>query len=290
MNSSLERANSSITPSAWSPADLSHASPQPRPEDIEQIESLFAAPLQQTLVSSHSSLIKDAAVITSAWNVGEVSRAQVIRKPTFRGSDLSSSSQSQSQSQSEAVQISNLEANSILTEAQRQADEIRAAAANDAESIRQKAYIEGQAAAKAELGSTLQAAAEMLEEFRQLTDEFFQNSEPMVLDLVKDIAKNLFGAGFNLDTQSLHETFGQALASARTFGALKVFLNPADVMRLDPNWIESQSLTYSQRIQFIASDDIQPGGCYVSGEQGAVDARVETRLHALMNALDEKVS
>ena len=250
-------------------------------EEIEQIEQLFAAPLQRTPLSGHSSLIRDTAVTTGTWTLGDMARSQPVHKPTFRNMDPAKSAAS------EAVNMANLEANKILTEAQRQADEIRAAAAAGAEAIRQKAFEEGQAQARAELDSTLQATTELLAEFRQMFDEFFQNSEPIVLDLVKDISRNLFSAGFNLDVQSLHETFGQVLASARTFGDLKVFLNPADVMRLDPNWIESQSLTYSQRIQFIASDDIQPGGCYISGEQGAVDARVETRLQALIKTLDQ---
>jgi flagellar biosynthesis/type III secretory pathway protein FliH len=177
------------------------------------------------------------------------------------------------------------EANFILAEAQMKAADVLTRALASAEEMQQKGYQEGLEKGKAELASTLEAANTLIDQLHSMENEILANSESQVLDLVKDIARSMFGNGINLDGRMLHEAFSQALANARSLGTLKVYLNPKDAFNVDPNWREDQAYISGQKMQFIPSEDIKAGGCYVVGDQGSVDARIDTKLGSILKVL-----
>jgi len=77
------------------------------------------------------------------------------------------------------------------------------------------------------------------------------------------------------------------MESAQGLGDLNVFLNPRDARLLDPSWSEYQLLITGDKVKVIPSEKITPGGCFVKGSMGAVDARVETQLAAVIKSLEE---
>lgn len=56
---------------------------------------------------------------------------------------------------------------------------------------------------------------------------------------------------------------------------------------LDSAWVDQQLLISGGQAKIIPSTNITRGGCYVKGNMGTVDGRVETQLEALLKAFDE---
>ncbi|HEX7556614.1 MAG TPA: FliH/SctL family protein, partial [Leptolinea sp.] len=164
-----------------------------------------------------------------------------------------------------------------------------AAAVLNAEEMARKGYLDGMNKAKAELASSFEAADNLLFQLRDFEKEILAQSEAQVLDLIRSMAKTMFSEGMVLDERTLHESFGEALENARSLGSLKVYLNPKDAMNLNPDWRDDQAYISGQKLQFIPSEDILPGGCYVVGELGSVDARIDSKLSSILNVLSRHV-
>jgi len=110
-------------------------------------------------------------------------------------------------------------------------------------------------------------------------------SSDQVVALIIRIAQKLFGNGIRLDPRALAEVYESALDEAKTCGSLRVLVNPQDKSRIGEAWVETQSKLRGQAIELVASDQILPGGCRIVGEFGEVDARVDTKIARLVEAL-----
>jgi flagellar assembly protein FliH len=222
----------------------------------------------------------------ACWQPGEfryqqVMPSRIVRRAAFEKTNQVALAEENSTSQPQKFH----EESFVLAEAQMKAADIITRALASAEEMSHKAYLEGLDKGKAELTSSLEAVDQLIDQLHSLEKEILANSESQVLDLVKDIARSMFGNGINLDGRTLHESFGQALVNARSLGNLKVYLNPKDAVNLDPNWREDQAYISGQKMHFIPSEDIKPGGCYVVGDQGSVDARIDTKLASILKVL-----
>ncbi len=187
----------------------------------------------------------------------------------------------------EETQRMRAEAQLQLDEAQRHAQEILEKARKEAEVRLQQAYQAGKAQAEAQFASSIQAAQSIVNEMGLWQNELFAQSEPVVIGMIKEIAQTLFSNGMQVDPIVLQDTFTKALVRARTMGNLKIFVHPSDASRIDPAWRDFQTVVSGQRIQIIPTESVKPGGCYIEGDQGAVDARIENRLDAAMKIFDQ---
>jgi flagellar assembly protein FliH len=177
------------------------------------------------------------------------------------------------------------EANALLAEAQAQAEALLREAHAQAEQLRQQAYAQGRAEAEAELRDLLRTVSTMVQETRSWHETFLAQSEPLVLEMVAAIARALFSEGFALDAETLQQTYTRVLEHARALGDLRIYVNPEDARLLDPYWKEAQAALRDQRIKLIPSESIRRGGCFVEGQYGAVDGRIEVRLERLLTSL-----
>ncbi len=177
------------------------------------------------------------------------------------------------------------EAMELMDHARREAEAILAEARLQAKSIQSQAYEEGLKRAETEAQSALQAARSILEQVAIWRDEMLAQSESLVLGLVKQVSQKLFADGFVLDPQILQATFSRVLDNARSMGDLTIYIHPQDAVRLDPYWREFQVSVSGHRIQIIPSDAIRQGGCFVDGQWGTVDGRIETQLKAILGVL-----
>lgn len=215
--------------------------------------------------------------------------------------------QKDSPNSAEAVQESKAQVRQILRNAQAKADEIVARAetrANDlilraeaqvseahqqaeaqANAISRQAYSDGLAAANAETAELLRSATSIVEEVNAWRESILSQGEMMMLRLVIEIAQTLFGDGLPLDPDTLGQAFGRALAEAKTLGNLRIYVHPDDVTALGPYWTQQQTAMSGQRIELIPSDIIKRGGCFVEGQYGSVDGRVETQLKTVKETM-----
>jgi flagellar assembly protein FliH len=173
-------------------------------------------------------------------------------------------------------------------EAQLNAQTIIKNAEREVETRYQQAYEQGKALAEAELFSAIQAAQNLLNELDTWRSQLLTQSEPQVIGMVKDISKSLFGDGFVLPPQVLQDLYTNTLTRTRTMGNLRIFVNPTDAALIGPGWREYQTMVGGKNIQLIPTEDIKSGGCYVEGDQGSVDARIDTRLNAVLSVFDEE--
>jgi flagellar assembly protein FliH len=178
-------------------------------------------------------------------------------------------------------------ADEIILEAQKKAEEVLLQAQADIQKAISDGHQQGWDQAQKEAVSILQAAQKIVQGVHTWQEDMLAQSEPMVVNMIRDIAKTMFGEGISLDETALQINLNRVLENAKALGNLRIFLNPTDATRLDTAWKEYQSMLTGNRVMIIPSDKITPGGCFVQGEMGSIDARVETQLDAVMNVFEQ---
>lgn len=177
------------------------------------------------------------------------------------------------------------QASQTLLNAENQASQQIREAGEQAAAITRQAYAEGRAAAKAEMEEMMGTATAIVQEVNAWREDQFNQGELMLLRLVIEIAQSLFGEGLALDPQALGQAFARALAQAKTLGDLRIYVNPDDAAALGPYWQQRQSALSGQTIELVPSDIIKRGGCFVEGQYGSVDSRVESHLQLVKDTL-----
>jgi flagellar assembly protein FliH len=135
--------------------------------------------------------------------------------------------------------------------------------------------------------SALAATQAMIEETRQWQLSFTKSGEQILTGMLTEIAQTMFGEGVKLDADALQVNLNRIMENAQRLGDIKIFLNPQDANLLDPSWSDYQLLITGNRVRVVPSEKILPGGCFIKGSTGAVDARVETQLTAVLNTIEE---
>lgn len=173
----------------------------------------------------------------------------------------------------------------ILSQTSAQAGAMLQQAETQAAAISAQARAEGIAAAEEQTANLIRSAHEILNEVKIWRDHLLTQGEMMMLRLVIEVAQSIFGAGVPLDPETLGQAFTRALTEARTLGGLRVHIHPEDAAILGPHWVKQQEALSGQRIELVPSDLIKRGGCFVEGQFGSVDARLDTQLQLVEETL-----
>ncbi len=173
----------------------------------------------------------------------------------------------------------------IQRSARQQADEIIRQAQGAAAKISEQARQEGVAAAHAQVTGLLKTADSLVAEVGRWQETMLSKSEPMVLNLIHLMAHKIFGSGMTLSPEILKDNFERALAEAKTLGRLRVSAHPEDVSALGALWPEEQRSMTGQHIELVPNKEILRGGCYIDGDFGTVDARVDTQIKLVTGKL-----
>lgn len=180
-----------------------------------------------------------------------------------------------------------LQAEEIILAAQAEADNILLQAQEEIDEQRKEAQQQGREQAFSEIEDTLKAARSMVEEVQTWKTELISQGERILVEMSKEIAQKMFGEGVELNPEALQINLNRILESANGLGDLNIFLNPQDAKALDPSWSEYQMLITGDKVKIIPSGKITRGGCFVKGNMGSVDGRVETQLHAILETLEK---
>ncbi len=173
----------------------------------------------------------------------------------------------------------------ILHNAESRAAEILGQAEAQADRVYDEARHQGVAAAETETANLLGAAKAMVDEIAAWKENQIAQGESMMLRLVIDIAQSIFGTGVPLDPETLCQAFGRALAEAKPLGSLRIYLHPDDAEALGPRWGKQQAALSGQNIELVPSEIIKRGGCFIEGQYGSVDARVDTQFQLVKETL-----
>lgn len=214
-------------------------------------------------------------------------------RPALLAEDLEKAQRAMQESQEKAAEIihqAEAQASQITEQAEIQAGEITQQALTQATEVTRQALSEGVAAANAETKELLRTATAIVGEVNAWRENLFTQGEMMMLRLVIEIAQTIFGDGLPLDPEILGQTFSRALPEAKTLGDLRIHVHPDDAAVLSPHWPQEQSDLRGQLIELVHSDIIKRGGCFVEGEFGSIDARVETHFKTIEETLLSNLS
>jgi flagellar biosynthesis/type III secretory pathway protein FliH len=180
-----------------------------------------------------------------------------------------------------------VQAEEIILAAQAEADHIVMQAQSEIDNQKKEGYQQGWNAARLEIEDALKATQIMVEEVGAWKTELMSQGEHILVEMLKEISRKMFGDGAELDTDALQTNLNRIMESAHGLGNLNIFLNPRDAKIMDPSWSEQQILISGGQVKIIPSSNITRGGCYVKGNMGTVDGRVETQLDAILKTFDE---
>jgi flagellar assembly protein FliH len=186
-----------------------------------------------------------------------------------------------------SLQSARAQAEEIILNAQTEADNVLAQAQTEIDEQKKEGYQQGLNEARLEMEEALNAVRAMVVEVDTWKTTLTSQGEPILVAMLKEIAVKLFGDGAELDSQALQANLNRIMDSAHGLGGLNIFLNPKDARMLDSAWVDQQLLISGGQAKIIPSVNITRGGCYVKGNMGTVDGRVETQLEALLKAFDE---
>lgn len=176
-------------------------------------------------------------------------------------------------------------AEEIISEAEKNAEEILVQARKEAESIKQSAFSEGMASARSEMSQTLHQVERLFQESQLWQEQVMRQSQTRIIEMVLAIGKKLFGAGFVLPAEQIDSFVSRAINEASRLGNLRVYLHPEDAKLLVNLWQESELTLNGQQIQIVSSQNISRGGCFIDGEFGVLDGRVEEQFDQINKSI-----
>ncbi len=171
------------------------------------------------------------------------------------------------------------DARDVVALAQEKAKQIIEEAEQGRDAIREQARQEGIAQGLAEWNRILARAS-------QKADELSKAWEETMLRLSIRVAEKIVGEQLRLHPESIVEIVREVLKSIRPGKHLTIQVNQAEAQyaraRIDRL---KEALGTSSEIEIVAASNVAPGGCVIESELGIIDARLETQLKCLEDAL-----
>ncbi|WP_158542276.1 FliH/SctL family protein [Lujinxingia litoralis] len=166
-------------------------------------------------------------------------------------------------------------------------DELRESAARElaqaraeAESIREEARAEGLREATVETLERLSMA-------RAEYDALLKRAEPDMVRLAFQIARRLIGEALEVAPQRVEAMVAQSLELVRGKRQLLLRVHPDDLQALRQAEERLSYVVGGASVHLQADEDVERGGCLIETESGQIDARLQTQLQVLQDALLE---
>jgi len=164
-----------------------------------------------------------------------------------------------------------------------QTEDILEKARSEADVIRSQAREEGLRQGQDEAAHIILQAQGILHEVQAWQEDILSQGETMVIALLLEISRKLFGEGFDLDPERVQSIVAKALSLAKPLGDLHVHVHPDDVEKIEPAWQAIKGQHNHQSLQLVPDPTIRKGGCLIEGQAGCVDARIKTQLERIAN-------
>ena len=185
------------------------------------------------------------------------------------------------------IELAKKRADEIIHNANSKAKEIITQAQQQVEQIHKDAYDQGKKEAVAEMHQALENAQLIVNKMETWRKETVKDNQELLVEMTQKIARLIFGKGFSVDNETMQSNLNRVIKMADSLGEIRIYMNHEDSHILDPEWRSFQEALSGKKIQIIPSESILPGGCFVQGEMGVVDARIETQLNAIADAMNQ---
>lgn len=175
-------------------------------------------------------------------------------------------------------------------------EEIMAGAREEAARKVQEAYQEGLTrgtqAGQERFDASLARCTEALEgagaAIQSSHDTFLDSLEPQVVALVKLMAERVVQAELKSSPEALQHMARRALSRLAGQFSVTLLVHPDDLDALKAHQVSLlDSVAGVDTLHIQSSDTVEPGGCIAQSEEMEVDARLETLLAQVLDALTE---
>lgn len=170
------------------------------------------------------------------------------------------------------------QARNIILEGREDGLNLIAIAKSEAESIRRRSYQEGRDIAERELLDNILA-------IKDIRSQTLQDIEQEVLKLSVKIAEKIIGREISHNAETRGEIVLNALRQVRQQEMLTIRVNANDLPLVEQMREKIDVFGRAKYIDFVADQTVKDGGCVIESESGTIDARLETQLRILENAL-----
>jgi flagellar assembly protein FliH len=192
----------------------------------------------------------------------------------------------------EGVSVAEEEPEEFSGEEDQDGEELRSAEppSPDLEKIKEEVFTRGKRAgleiAEKQLGETVRALGDALEEIGRLRETILKNSAEDMLRLVMVIAEQVVQSEVAAKEDIILTTLNKALHGAIKSDEFHVKVNPEDfavVTEKKPLFLAG--ISGLKNIAFEADPQIARGGCLVESSLGQVDATIETQMEEIRRHL-----
>lgn len=187
-----------------------------------------------------------------------------------------------------------LEAENIMAEAREAAQNIRLTAEKEAGLLKEDAmnngYRNGWDKAREEtaklLEETNQQCKKLLEEANRERLGIIKSCENVIIQMSIDIAKKIVEKELTTNPDIIIKLVHSIMEFMNNANAYKILVSPEDFVTLVSEvGVPSESPSGNEKIQVQVDKTVSRGGCIVETDLGSVDARLETRISSLEDAL-----
>jgi len=132
----------------------------------------------------------------------------------------------------------------------------------------------------------LQEASQILEQAYILKQQIIQESEPFLIELSCSIAEKIIEKQLTVESEWVTELIQNVLARRREKGIITLCVAPSHFANIQDAREELLLHIDSQaELQIIPDPSVHDHGCVVRSSFGSIDARIDTQLKEIKNAL-----
>ena len=171
----------------------------------------------------------------------------------------------------------------ILEEARKQAEEMEREAYEQGFKQGEK---DGQEIGSMKLEKNLDRIEQICQDLDSYHQTFVHQHEKEILSLVAAIAGKVVKAHVELEPETVKSSVMEALSAASDWQEVTIRVDPSDFEFLDemrPEFFEKVNTLRS--INIVPDSSIEKGGCVASADFGEVDAKIESRLEKITQAM-----
>ena len=171
------------------------------------------------------------------------------------------------------------DARDVVTVAQERARQIIEEAERQRDAMREQARQEG-------IEQGLTEWIRILAQTRQRSEDLVKGWEDTMLRLSIRVAEKIVGEQLRLHPDTIVGIVREVLKSIRPGKHLSIQVNQAEAPQVRARIDRlKEALGSSTEIEIVTSASVPPGGCVIESELGIIDARLETQLKCLEDAL-----
>ena len=145
---------------------------------------------------------------------------------------------------------------------------------------------EGRNQEKKKLSLAIESVAKLIKDLKILKDEFFENSEKEIIDLIFLIAKKVIHREVDTSREIIVSVLRDTIKNVRDKEGVKIRLNPKDyhyIMEASPDFLSKFCDIKNTLIE--EDEEIKQGGAVIETHSEEIDATLDQQLNRIKEAL-----